>query len=103
MDIKYGFNESFTLDMTLVPDFGQTIYDNKVLNLSPIEVKYDERRYFFTEGLDIFNKNDLFYSRRVGGTPVRSGSIPGFLGSDEVVVENPAASKLYNATKISGR
>ncbi|MFI5196149.1 MAG: DUF5916 domain-containing protein [Chitinophagales bacterium] len=103
LDIKYGFNESFTLDMTIVPDFGQTLYDNTVLNLSPIEVKYDERRYFFTEGLDIFNKNDLFYSRRVGGAPVKSGTISGYLDSNEIVTQNPATTKLYNATKISGR
>ncbi len=103
MDLKYGFNESFTIDMTLVPDFGQTIYDNRVLNLSPVEVKYDERRYFFTEGLDLFNKNDLFYSRRVGGMPVNYGKVSGIVDSNEVVVNNPTTTKLYNATKISGR
>jgi Domain of unknown function (DUF5916)/Carbohydrate family 9 binding domain-like len=102
MDIKYGINESFTLDMTLVPDFGQTIFDNRVLNLSPIEVRYDERRYFFTEGLDLFNKNDLFYSRRVGGTPINAGSPVGMLATD-TIIKNPATTKLYNATKISGR
>jgi hypothetical protein len=103
MDIKYGFNESFTLDMTLVPDFGQTIFDQTVLNLSPIEVRYDERRYFFTEGLDLFNKNDLFYSRRVGGAPVKFSFLPGLLNSNEIILENPATTRLYNATKISGR
>ncbi len=103
LDVKYGINESFTLDMTLVPDFGQTLYDNKVLNLSPIEVKYDERRYFFTEGVDLFNKNDLFYSRRVGGTPVNSRNINSNLDSNEVVSKNPTSTRLYNATKISGR
>jgi len=46
MDVKYGLNQSFTLDMTLIPDFGQTLSDNVVLNLSPFEVKFDERRYF---------------------------------------------------------
>lgn len=102
MDIKYGLSESFTLDMTLVPDFGQTRFDNKVLNLSAIEVRYDERRYFFTEGMDLFNKDDLFYSRRVGGTPVNSSLLQG-LGSNEVVTSAPASSRLYNAFKVSGR
>ncbi len=50
MDVKYGINESFTLDMTLVPDFGQVQSDNQVLNLSPFEVQYNENRAFFTEG-----------------------------------------------------
>ena len=103
LDIKYGINESFTLDMTLVPDFGQTLFDNRVLNLSPIEVRYDERRYFFTEGFDLFNKNDLFYSRRVGGVPVNAGGLSSALLANEVVDENPANTKLYNAIKLSGR
>lgn len=103
LDIKYGINESFTLDMTLVPDFGQTLYDNRVLNLSPIEVRYNERRYFFTEGVDLFNKNDLFYSRRVGGTPVNINNLNQYTDSNEVVIKNPTTTKLYNATKISGR
>ena len=101
LDIKYGLDESFTLDLTLVPDFGQTLYDNKVLNLSPVEVRYDERRYFFTEGIDLFNKNDLFYSRRVGGTPVNFSNIA--LDTNEAVTKNPSTTKLYNAMKISGR
>ncbi|MBK7308749.1 MAG: hypothetical protein IPI88_18210 [Chitinophagaceae bacterium] len=25
MDVKYGINQAFTLDMTLIPDFGQAI------------------------------------------------------------------------------
>lgn len=103
LDIKYGINEAFTLDMTLVPDFGQTIYDNKVLNLSPIEVRYNENRYFFTEGLDLFNKNDLFYSRRVGGTPVNVNTVAKELKVNEIIEKNPATTRLYNATKVSGR
>jgi Domain of unknown function (DUF5916)/Carbohydrate family 9 binding domain-like len=103
LDVKYGFNESFTLDMTLIPDFGQTRFDNTVLNLSPFEVKYDERRYFFTEGIDLFNKNDLFYSRRIGGSPVNMSKATDNLKTNEVITDNPVTSKLYNATKISGR
>jgi len=103
MDIKYGVSESFTLDMTLVPDFGQTLFDNRVLNLSPIEVRYDERRYFFTEGVDLFNKNDLFYSRRVGGTPVNVRTLGSQLDTNEIITRNPATTRLYNAAKFSGR
>ena len=35
MDIKYGISNNFTLDATLIPDFGQVAFDNKELNLSP--------------------------------------------------------------------
>jgi hypothetical protein len=104
MDIKYGINESFTLDMTLVPDFGQVQSDNVVLNLSPFEVRYDENRSFFTEGTELFNKSGfLFYSRRVGGMPVNYFKPYEEASEDEIVVENPSSAQLYNATKISGR
>jgi hypothetical protein len=50
MDVKYGINESFTLDATLIPDFGQVISDNVINNLSPFEIRFRENRPFFTEG-----------------------------------------------------
>ncbi|MBG8552653.1 DUF5916 domain-containing protein [Hymenobacter guriensis] len=113
-DVKWGINESFTLDATLVPDFGQVQSDNQVLNLSPFEVQFQENRQFFTEGTELFNKGNLFYSRRVGATPIGFGTasdklraggenekgeyIPG-----EVLVSDPGVTRLLNATKISGR
>ena len=79
MDLKYGINESYTLDATLIPDFGQVASDDQVLNLSPFEIKFEERRQFFNEGTELFNKGgNMFYSRRV-------------------------QDDLINATKISGR
>jgi hypothetical protein len=103
MDVKYGISESFTLDMTLIPDFGQVQSDNQVLNLSPFEVKYNENRSFFTEGTELFSKGDLFYSRRIGGTPIHFGDPYNQLAANEKVIKNPQESKLINATKISGR
>lgn len=102
MDVKYGITESFTLDMTLIPDFGQVPTDPQVLNLTPFEVKYDENRAFFTEGTELFSKGNLFYSRRIGAMPLRFGQVEGMRGTHNVV-ENPTESKLINATKISGR
>lgn len=100
MDVKYGISKAFTLDMTLIPDFGQVQSDNQVLNLSPFEVRYNENRSFFTEGTELFNKGNLFYSRRIGGRPLLySGSYDGA----EHVLKNPAETKLINATKVSGR
>ncbi len=103
MDIKYGINDAFTLDMTLIPDFGEAQSDNQVLNLSPFEVQFAENRQFFTEGTELFNKGGLFYSRRVGGTPLRYWDVEGQLQEGEEIVENPVQGQLYNATKISGR
>ncbi|HJP63886.1 MAG TPA: DUF5916 domain-containing protein [Mucilaginibacter sp.] len=103
MDVKYGINESFTLDMTLIPDFGQVQSDNQILNLTPFEVKYKENRPFFTEGTELFNKGNLFYSRRVGGQPIDYSKASQNLNPGEQVIKNPTETKLYNATKLSGR
>ncbi len=103
MDLKYGINDAFTLDMTLIPDFGQTQSDNQVLNLSPFEQAFEERRPFFTEGIELFNKGNLFYSRRVGDTPFDYFGAFNDLEDDETVIENENTTQLYNAFKISGR
>ena len=103
MDVKYGISESFTLDMTLVPDFGQVPSDNIVLNLSPFETQYSENRSFFTEGTELFNKGNLFYSRRIGGTPLHYYDVYNQVSPTETVVRNPQEARLMNATKLSGR
>jgi hypothetical protein len=102
MDIKLGLNEAFTLDMTLVPDFGQVVFDNQVLNLSPFEIQFNENRQFFTEGTELFNKSGLFYSRRIG-IQAPSSVLTTLLNENEILSEVPQSSQLYNASKISGR
>lgn len=105
MDVKYGINESFTLDATLIPDFGQVVSDNVVNNLSPYEIRFQENRQFFTEGTELFNKAGLFYSRRVGAIP------GGYYGVRELadadpdiqIIKNPSLTQLYNGVKFSGR
>ncbi len=103
MDIKVGLSDAFTLDMTLIPDFGEARSDDQVLNLSPFEVRFDEQRAFFTEGTELFDKANLFYSRRIGGTPLRYYDVEDQLEEGETVVANPDKPQLYNATKITGR
>ncbi len=78
IDLKYGINESFTLDMTLIPDFGQVASDAMVLNLSPFEVKYEEKRQFFNEGTELFDKGgDMFYSRRLQDDLLNASKVTG--------------------------
>lgn len=101
MDMKLGVSESFTLDLSLIPDFSQVQSDNVVLNLSPFEVRFDENRPFFTEGVELFSKGRIFYSRRIG-------QVRGYVDSDDLsateeVTEFPATTQLINATKLSGR
>src|SRR5206468_2831950 len=105
MDVKYGINESFTLDATLIPDFGQVVSDNVVNNLTPYEIKFEENRPFFTEGTELFNKANLFYSRRVGSTPTGYYKVLDSANNDPdiEIIKNPAKTQLYNAIKFSGR
>ncbi|MAZ57893.1 MAG: hypothetical protein CMP56_00540 [Flavobacteriales bacterium] len=106
VDLKYGFNlpiggedVNFTLDMILLPEFQQVEFDPLVLNISPYETWYDEKRSFFTEGADLFKKGNLFYSKRIGGPPVHDIE----LGPHDTIISTPENTRLFNATKISGR
>ncbi len=103
LDLKYGINESFTIDMMLIPDFNQVEFDKEKLNLSPYETYYDEKRYFFTEGTEIFNKGDIFYSRRIGKEPTKYKQVNDMLSDDEVIINNPRQTQILNATKFSGK
>lgn len=103
LDLKYGLNDAFTLDMTLIPDFGQVISDKQILNLTPFEVFYEENRQFFTESTELFNKENIFYSRRIGGVPLKYNDVYNQLEEGEKVIKNPGNTRLFNATKISGR
>ncbi len=103
MDLKLGLSHSFTLDMMLVPDFGDVMTDEPVLNLSPYETYYMEKRQFFTEGTEIFNTGKIFYSKRIGGQPTRYYDVYSQLGPNEIVENNPVEVQILNATKISGK
>ncbi|MFP4845990.1 DUF5916 domain-containing protein [Winogradskyella sp. PE311] len=98
MDVKFGLTDNFTLDATLVPDFSQAGFDNVVLNLGPFEQTFSEQRQFFTEGVELFSKGDLFFSRRVGNSPSGQLSL-----TDEEEANVPNEVKVLNAIKISGR
>ena len=99
LDLKYGINDAFTLDMILIPDFGQTKYDDQILNLGPFEQQFNENRPFFTEGTDLFSKGNLVYSRRIGGNPSNYPTTQ----PNEEIIDNPASVNLINALKVSGR
>ena len=102
-DLKYGINQSFTLDASILPDYGQVIYDDVVLNLSPYEVKYPEHRSFFSEESEIFSKANVFYSRRMGLNPEKHQIVKDSLRNNEVIKDNPLELDIISAIKLSGR
>ena len=100
MDVKLGLNDAFTLDATLVPDYSDVRSDNLSFNLSPFEVKYTDYRPFFTEGVDLFNRGGLFYSRRIGSSQLALNEL---LSQGVEFKELPSPNRIINASKLSGR
>ena len=108
MDLKYGISNSFTLDATLIPDFGQVTFDDKELNLSPFEQEFDENRAFFSEGASLFKKADdqgyqsgnFFYSRRIGQEI--DFNEKNFLTKEEELLNYDLKPDLLNSLKVTG-
>ncbi len=67
-DVSTAVGANLTLNATLQPDFGQVEADPALLNLSPFETWYEEKRPFFIEGRQFFSHPEfnMFYSRRIG-------------------------------------
>ncbi len=70
-DAKIGVTPSLNLDLSFNPDFSQVEVDRQVINLTRFEFKFPERRQFFLENSDIFDKigfpdTRAFFSRRIG-------------------------------------
>jgi hypothetical protein len=100
LDAKIGLTSSLTLDVSILPDFGQVESDPSVMNLTAFETFLEERRTLFLEGNDIFDfpfEEDapVFYSRRIGQAP---GLVP-----DHLVSRMPETTTLLSAAKVSGK
>lgn len=96
LDLKYGLTPNLTLDATVNPDFGQVEVDPAILNLSAFEVRFEERRPFFQEGVGLFKCGGpcegIFYTRRIGRTPqLRASAL------------DPSGTAILGATKLTGR
>ncbi len=111
LDVRAGLGNSLTLNGTINPDFGQVEVDPAVVNLTDVETAFQEKRPFFTEGVNIFrfgnggtNNNwnfnwpgaNIFYSRRIGRAP--QGRLP-----DNDYADIPNGTHILGAAKISGR
>jgi hypothetical protein len=99
MDIKYVYKNSFAIDASIIPDFSQTTFDNQILNLTAFEVQFDENRQFFTEGTELFNKSNFFYSRRIGESPF----LPAPFFEDDELIEYPTVTQILNLVKFTAK
>lgn len=70
-DAKVAVTPSLNLDLTVNPDFSQVEVDRQVINLTRFEFQFPERRQFFLENSDLFDRMGFpsarpFFSRRIG-------------------------------------
>jgi hypothetical protein len=102
LDVKYGVTSNFTLNATIQPDFGQVEADPALLNLSPFETYYQEKRPFFVEGNRFFEHPDfnVFYSRRIG-TGDENARIKAAAKLTGKTVGGYSVATLYAATDIT--
>ena len=113
LDARLGVTNDLTLDLTINPDFGQVEADPGALNLDGYQVFFSERRPFFVEGQNIFDftlspaeaggrhtSDQLFYSRRIGGSPHRV--VNGEAGRS-YYVDQPVNTTILGAAKFSGK
>lgn len=111
LDGKVGLTSDITLDFTINPDFGQVEADPSQVNLSAFQVFFQERRPFFVEGNNIlnfplteseaggnFNRDNLFYSRRIGGLPHYYPEL-----EDGEYVHLPDNVTILGALKLTGK
>lgn len=71
LDAKIAVTSSLNLDVTINPDFSQVEVDRQVTNLSLFSIFFPERRNFFIENSDLFERFGFrqirpFFSRRIG-------------------------------------
>jgi hypothetical protein len=98
LDAKVSVTNELTLDLTVLPDFGQVEADSVVLNLSTYETFFPEKRPFFLEGIDTFSSlRQLLYTRRIGHQPAAPS-----LGPTEQLIDQPEPSSIYGAAKLVG-
>jgi hypothetical protein len=105
LDAKVGITNNFTLDLTINPDFGQVEADPSQVNLTAYETFFREQRPFFIEGKNIFdfnlavhNRDNLFYSRRIGRRPQYYPEL-----EEGEYADLPQSTTILGAAKISGK
>lgn len=95
-DLTMGVGSNMTLNLTVLPDFGQVEADPAQVNLSGFEFFFNERRPFFTAGSQLIegDGSNFYYSRRIGAPP---------RGCVGVYLDCPNSTAILGAAKLTGR
>jgi len=98
LDLRYSFSGGSALSAAINPDFGQVEEDPAVVNLSPDETFFGEKRPFFLEGATLFRTPiRLLHTRRIGARPVAPDAAFG----GEIEEVDPEA-RIIGAAKVIG-
>ncbi len=106
VDAKIGITNDLTVDLTINPDFGQVEADPGAISLDGFEIFFREQRPFFVENKNIFNyrfsgnRDNLFFSRRIGRSPQGSSTSDADKGEFEDIPDN---TTILGAVKFSGK
>jgi hypothetical protein len=81
LDVFWKPSGNFQLAATINPDFGQVESDDLVIDFSAIEVRFSDKRPFFTENQALFdlrmpNLGYIVYTRRIGGPSDKDPTLP---------------------------
>ena len=111
VDGKIGLSNDLTLDFTINPDFGQVEANPSAIALDGFQLFFAEQRPFFVENKEIlnyqfstpkiwsiYNNDNLFYSRRIGGKPHGSAQ-----QLSNEFVEAPERTTILGAAKFGGK
>jgi hypothetical protein len=102
LDFKWRPASNLALTGTINPDFGQVEADQLILNLSTVELMFPEKRPFFLSGMDDFVTTvPIFYSRRIGRTPI-APPLRALGGGQEVLYDYPQPTPVFGALKFAG-
>ena len=111
VDGKIGVTNDLTLDFTINPDFGQVEADPSAIALDGFQLFFAEQRPFFVENKEIlnyqfstpkiwsiYNNDNLFYSRRIGGKPHGNAN-----PLSNEYVDAPERTTILGAAKFGGK
>ena len=67
IDARYAFSQQTVGRLVVYPDFATVEPDEERINLTPFELYLPEKRDFFQDGPDYYNRPiELFYTKRIG-------------------------------------
>lgn len=67
VDLRYNIGNNLSVNLTYNPDFATVEGDQEMINLTPWELRFPDKRLFFQDGNELFaTRINTFYSRRIG-------------------------------------